>query len=151
MDNVVLFAPPLSPVTGDTTGTLLNLLFGTRFQVMDSQRGRSQTTKGIWMGRSANPVQGKSTETLVLDVEGTDGRERGEEQKVGPVPYEPRLWWWGASRAPLMGVRDTRATELRTKVFSFLFSLGRDPYHQLVVPRHWSMGRRQLWTSQDRL
>jgi hypothetical protein len=61
--------------------TLLNLLFGTKFQVMDSQRGRSQTTKGIWMGRSANTIRGRGTDTLVLDVEGTDGRERGEEQK----------------------------------------------------------------------
>lgn len=61
--------------------TLLNLLFGTKFQVMDSQRGRSQTTKGIWMGCSANTIRGRPTDTLVLDVEGTDGRERGEEQK----------------------------------------------------------------------
>lgn len=34
------------------------------------------------MGRSAHSIQGKATDTLVLDVEGTDGRERGEEQKV---------------------------------------------------------------------
>jgi len=61
--------------------TLLNFLFGTRFQVMNSQSGRSQTTKGIWLGRSVNPIRGKATDTLVLDVEGTDGRERGEEQK----------------------------------------------------------------------
>ena len=60
----------------------MNLLFGTKFQVMDSQRGRSQTTKGIWMGCSANTIRGRPTDTLVLDVEGTDGRERGEEQKV---------------------------------------------------------------------
>jgi hypothetical protein len=56
---------------------------------MDSQRGRSQTTKGIWMGRSANTIRGRGTDTLVLDVEGTDGRERGEEQKVHTPPTAP--------------------------------------------------------------
>jgi hypothetical protein len=35
---------------------------------------RSQTTKGIWMAKAHNiePC------TLVMDLEGTDGRERGE-------------------------------------------------------------------------
>ena len=35
---------------------------------------RSQTTKGIWLARCADiePC------TLVMDLEGTDGRERGE-------------------------------------------------------------------------
>lgn len=53
--------------------TLLNLLFDTRFAVMDAEKGRSQTTVGIWLGRADNG------DTLVLDVEGTDSRERGEE------------------------------------------------------------------------
>ncbi|KAG8934733.1 Dynamin-like GTPase that mediates homotypic ER fusion [Tulasnella sp. 418] len=53
--------------------TLLNRLFGTTFDVMDETR-RQQTTKGIWMCR------GKNTKILVMDVEGTDGRERGEDQ-----------------------------------------------------------------------
>ncbi|KAK9475059.1 RHD3/Sey1 [Dipodascopsis tothii] len=53
--------------------TLLNALFGTRFDVMDEAR-RRQTTKGIWMARAA------AGELLVMDVEGTDGRERGEDQ-----------------------------------------------------------------------
>jgi hypothetical protein len=35
---------------------------------------RSQTTKGIWMSR------GRGMHVLVMDVEGTDGRERGEDQ-----------------------------------------------------------------------
>ena len=53
--------------------TLLNKLFGTNFDVMDESQ-RRQTTKGIWMSRGINmPV-------LVMDVEGTDGRERGEDQ-----------------------------------------------------------------------
>lgn len=53
--------------------TLLNRLFGTTFDVMDETR-RQQTTKGIWMCR------GKDMSAMVMDVEGTDGRERGEDQ-----------------------------------------------------------------------
>lgn len=65
--------------------TLLNYLFGTRFGVMSEQE-RRQTTKGIWMSRNKNERSGKSGEVamaeniLVMDVEGTDGRERGEDQ-----------------------------------------------------------------------
>jgi hypothetical protein len=33
-------------------GTLLNLLFGTNFPVMDSTDGRQQTTQGVWMGKT---------------------------------------------------------------------------------------------------
>ncbi|KAG8805609.1 Dynamin-like GTPase that mediates homotypic ER fusion, partial [Serendipita sp. 399] len=53
--------------------TLLNRLFGTTFDVMDETR-RQQTTKGIWMCRA------QTAPLLVMDVEGTDGRERGEDQ-----------------------------------------------------------------------
>ncbi|KAM3272111.1 hypothetical protein ACQJBY_042352 [Aegilops geniculata] len=55
--------------------TLLNLLFGTNFREMDAFRGRSQTTKGIWMARCV----GVEPCTVVMDLEGTDGRERGED------------------------------------------------------------------------
>ncbi|KAK0508395.1 hypothetical protein JMJ35_009479 [Cladonia borealis] len=64
--------------------TLLNYLFGTQFGVM-SEDDRRQTTKGIWM--SKNKKDHASTDSknmaeniLVMDVEGTDGRERGEDQ-----------------------------------------------------------------------
>ncbi|KAH8918445.1 root hair defective 3 GTP-binding protein [Atractiella rhizophila] len=53
--------------------TLLNRLFGSKFAVM-SETERRQTTKGIWMTRA------KGMNVLVMDVEGTDGRERGEDQ-----------------------------------------------------------------------
>ncbi|KAF9983686.1 Dynamin-like GTPase that mediates homotypic ER fusion [Mortierella antarctica] len=53
--------------------TLLNRLFGTSFDVMN-ETARQQTTKGIWMS------QGKDMKVLIMDVEGTDGRERGEDQ-----------------------------------------------------------------------
>lgn len=58
--------------------TLLNHLFGTEFSVM-SESERRQTTKGIWM--SKNKKEGHMADNiLVMDVEGTDGRERGEDQ-----------------------------------------------------------------------
>ncbi|KAK9066181.1 hypothetical protein SSX86_013502 [Deinandra increscens subsp. villosa] len=55
--------------------TLLNHLFYTNFKEMDAYRGRSQTTKGIWIARCPDiePC------TIVMDLEGTDGRERGED------------------------------------------------------------------------
>ncbi|KAF9909033.1 Dynamin-like GTPase that mediates homotypic ER fusion [Lobosporangium transversale] len=53
--------------------TLLNRLFGTSFDVM-SESSRQQTTKGIWISK------GKDMKVLIMDVEGTDGRERGEDQ-----------------------------------------------------------------------
>ncbi|KAK4531534.1 hypothetical protein CCYA_CCYA08G2391 [Cyanidiococcus yangmingshanensis] len=53
--------------------TLLNLLFGTRFPTMDASLGRYQVTRGIWLG-----VDARSGRILVLDLEGTDSRERGE-------------------------------------------------------------------------
>eukprot|EP00960_Hanusia_phi_P044455 756653-Hanusia_phi.AAC.1 len=67
----------VSIIGGQSSGksTLLNHLFGTSFEMMDSKRGRQQTTKGIWCACS------KSGEILVMDVEGTDGREK-EDQKA---------------------------------------------------------------------
>ncbi|KAG0047943.1 Dynamin-like GTPase that mediates homotypic ER fusion [Gryganskiella cystojenkinii] len=53
--------------------TLLNRLFGTNFDVM-SESSRQQTTKGIWISK------GEGMKVLIMDVEGTDGRERGEDQ-----------------------------------------------------------------------
>jgi protein SEY1 len=63
--------------------TLLNYLFGTQFGVM-SEEDRRQTTKGIWMSKNKNKnsgtKDGMAENILVMDVEGTDGRERGEDQ-----------------------------------------------------------------------
>mmetsp|Transcript_17254 Transcript_17254/g.51819 ORF Transcript_17254/g.51819 Transcript_17254/m.51819 type:complete len:843 (-) Transcript_17254:172-2700(-) len=56
--------------------TLLNYVFGTKFVMMDALAGRSQTTKGIWMAASEKI---DSPNTLVMDLEGADGRERGED------------------------------------------------------------------------
>ncbi|KAF1989152.1 protein SEY1 [Aulographum hederae CBS 113979] len=63
--------------------TLLNHLFGTEFGVMSEQE-RRQTTKGIWMSKNKRDGTGEegsmAENILVMDVEGTDGRERGEDQ-----------------------------------------------------------------------
>lgn len=63
--------------------TLLNHLFGTDFNVMD-ETARQQTTKGIWLSRAKEDEKqsefGMTRNILVMDVEGTDGRERGEDQ-----------------------------------------------------------------------
>ena len=56
--------------------TLLNLLFDTTFIVMDEQKGRQQTTKGIWINRN------DAGNILLLDIEGTDSKERGEQRMV---------------------------------------------------------------------
>lgn len=53
--------------------TLLNMLFGTSFHTMDESSGRYQVTQGVWLGRDSE--QG----IIVMDLEGTDSRERGED------------------------------------------------------------------------
>ncbi|KAB2637062.1 protein ROOT HAIR DEFECTIVE 3 2-like [Pyrus ussuriensis x Pyrus communis] len=55
--------------------TLLNHLFRTKFREMDAYSGRSQTTKGIWIAKCV----GIEPCTIAMDLEGTDGRERGED------------------------------------------------------------------------
>ncbi|KAK6375870.1 Dynamin-like GTPase that mediates homotypic ER fusion [Exophiala oligosperma] len=59
--------------------TLLNALFGTDFSVM-SEAERRQTTKGIWLSKNKSTQANMAENILVMDVEGTDGRERGEDQ-----------------------------------------------------------------------
>jgi len=54
------------PLLGLKLGWLCKLLFIFIF--------RSQTTKGIWMARCV----GIEPFTIAMDLEGTDGRERGE-------------------------------------------------------------------------
>jgi hypothetical protein len=56
--------------------TLLNRLFGTSFAEMDALAGRRQTTRGVWLAPAPAVA---APPTLVLDLEGSDGRERGED------------------------------------------------------------------------
>lgn len=58
------------------SGTLLNELFGTSFAVMDATKGRKQTTKGLWLSCD------KQDHTIIIDTEGTDSKERGEDRLV---------------------------------------------------------------------
>lgn len=92
--------------------TLLNNLFSTSFDVMDTKKGHSQTTKGLWMSyelfekeseeetendmkNESNTTQGvrvsptssvnkgnkrKINPALIIDVEGTDSKERGDDR-----------------------------------------------------------------------
>ncbi|XP_066338286.1 protein ROOT HAIR DEFECTIVE 3 homolog 2-like isoform X1 [Miscanthus floridulus] len=60
---------------GSGKSTLLNHLFGTSFREMDALKGRHQTTKGIWIAKAV----GIEPFTVVLDLEGMDGRERGQD------------------------------------------------------------------------
>ena len=53
--------------------TLLNLLFGTNFKVMNDEDEQQQTTLGIWVNTD------KHGKFVVLDIEGTDSDERGEQ------------------------------------------------------------------------
>ncbi|GME87814.1 unnamed protein product [Ambrosiozyma monospora] len=66
--------------------TLLNKLFGTKFDVMDETK-RQQTTKGIWLSHANVIASAESEEPhqnehniYVLDVEGVDGREKAEDK-----------------------------------------------------------------------
>eukprot|EP00916_Digyalum_oweni_P000183 GHVL01000276.1.p1 GENE.GHVL01000276.1~~GHVL01000276.1.p1 ORF type:complete len:114 (+),score=12.86 GHVL01000276.1:69-410(+) len=56
--------------------TLLNRTFGTNFQELNAQQGIQQTTKGLWLSKD------KKSNTLVLDCEGTDSGERGDDNKI---------------------------------------------------------------------
>ena len=52
--------------------TLLNLVFGTKFEEMDVEMGQQQTTKGIWTNHSSD------RSIIVYDIEGVDSEERGD-------------------------------------------------------------------------
>ncbi|RWR88942.1 protein ROOT HAIR DEFECTIVE 3 2 isoform X4 [Cinnamomum micranthum f. kanehirae] len=67
---VSIMGPPSSGKS-----TLLNHLFRTNFWEMDVLKGRSQTTKGVWIAKCI----GIEPFTIVMDLEGTDGRDRGED------------------------------------------------------------------------
>ncbi len=56
--------------------TLMNMMFDTSFTTMEESLGRHQTTHGIWLEKAG------SSDTLVIDCEGTDSKERGENKDV---------------------------------------------------------------------
>ena len=54
--------------------TLLNHIFNTEFEVMSDDKGRGQTTQGIWCAIN------RDFSTIIFDVEGTDAKERGDDR-----------------------------------------------------------------------
>lgn len=68
----------LGIIGGQSSGksTLLNHIFGTKFDVLDSQQHRRQTTKGIWVSKDPK------SNLVVFDIEGSDSRERWEGKTV---------------------------------------------------------------------
>ncbi|KAK1421919.1 hypothetical protein QVD17_24652 [Tagetes erecta] len=57
---------------------LMNHLFHTNFKEMNASLGMKQTTQGIWIAK-CNDIKPC---TIVMDIEGTDGKERGEDDTV---------------------------------------------------------------------
>ncbi|PQP96840.1 protein ROOT HAIR DEFECTIVE 3 homolog 2-like [Prunus yedoensis var. nudiflora] len=55
--------------------TLMNHLFHTNFREMDAYQGRNQTTRGVWLAKCV----GIQPCTIAMDLEGTDGSERGQD------------------------------------------------------------------------
>ena len=55
--------------------TLLNKLFDTKFEVMDSTVRRGQTTKGVWIAADFK------SKVFIIDCEGTDSKSRSEEDR----------------------------------------------------------------------
>jgi hypothetical protein len=68
--------------------TLMNAAFGTAFPVLDAPKsGRHRTTLGVWAavagaGPGAGAAAARAPAVVVLDVEGTDSRERGDGAKA---------------------------------------------------------------------
>lgn len=89
---------------GQSSGksTLLNNLFGTNFQTLDETVRRGQTTKGAFFSKANTALEGfvegpaatMKAPLLVVDFEGTDGLERGEDQS-----FERQLSLFGLSMA----------------------------------------------------
>lgn len=131
--------------------TLLNNLFATNFREMDAFRGRqvlimlnvkllvfffqwpvfwreiffsrSQTTKGIWLAKCA----GIEPCTLVMDLEGTDGRERGE-VILTPAFSLHQVWfydnvWRFLSQLVLCSLALRMTSWLETNIYSCIHSV----------------------------
>ena len=58
----------------------MNKLFNTQFEVLNTEERVGQTTKGIWTAFNSE------YKICILDCEGTDSKERGEDQQRHPSP-----------------------------------------------------------------
>lgn len=102
--------------------TLLNHCFGTDFAVLDSTKFRKQTTKGIWVARDPH------SNLLVLDIEGSDSRERWEGKTVGM--YD---------------------TAIREDYSPFRLNIEQCSHHQCLDTRYWKILCKQHGNYQDHL
>lgn len=86
-DNIGLNYHVVSVFGSQSSGksTLLNILFNTNFDIMNAKVKRQQTTKGIWLSHTnkintSTDSKHDTRDLFILDVEGSDGSERGEDQ-----------------------------------------------------------------------
>lgn len=81
---------------GQSSGksTLLNHLFKTEFQMLDASVRRGQTTQGAFLSVPHLPSTKNDELLLIMDLEGTDGLERGDNQS-----FERQLSLFGLSVA----------------------------------------------------
>ncbi|CAI9101952.1 OLC1v1000125C1 [Oldenlandia corymbosa var. corymbosa] len=82
--------------------TLMNRCFSTNFQEMDGSQGPQQTTRGIWIQKCSSPEGHRKI--LVLDTEGTDGRERGQEG-IGAFERETTFFALAMSNVVIFNVK----------------------------------------------
>ncbi|KAK4399503.1 protein ROOT HAIR defective [Sesamum angolense] len=104
--------------------TLLNHLFYTNFREMDAFKGRSQTTKGVWIAKAV----GIEPFTIVMDLEGTDGREKGSVHVSDMLPL-PQL---------LTAMKDDTTFEKQSALFALAVA-------DIVIINMWchDIGREQ--------
>eukprot|EP00736_Rhodelphis_marinus_P006740 Rmarinus@m.20060 len=83
---------------GSGKSTLLNEMFGCTFPTLADGRVRRQTTQGIWVGVPFRSSEKSLMDVLLLDVEGTDSRERGEDARA----FESKLSLFALSTADVL-------------------------------------------------
>eukprot|EP01130_Rhizamoeba_saxonica_P011959 TRINITY_DN4997_c0_g1_i1.p1 TRINITY_DN4997_c0_g1~~TRINITY_DN4997_c0_g1_i1.p1 ORF type:complete len:764 (-),score=183.00 TRINITY_DN4997_c0_g1_i1:33-2324(-) len=93
--------------------TLLNHLFGTDFIVMN-QHVRTRTTEGIWAGKVGN----NNHNLLIFDVEGTDSRERKDEN--GLFERKSSLFSLALSEVLIVNIWETNIGRYQGAGFSLL-------------------------------
>lgn len=64
--------------------SLLNALFGARFETMEASSGRSRTTRGVWMMEAP-----ERPGVLLLDLQGTDSCAQTPLSRAGVVDGAP--------------------------------------------------------------
>ncbi|KAM1688656.1 hypothetical protein FF2_035899 [Malus domestica] len=117
----------MGPQSGGKS-TLMNHLFDTGFQEMNIESGRSQTTKGIWIAKCV----GIEPCTIALDLEGSDGSERGEDDTT----FEKQIALFGLAVSDILlinmwyndiGREQAASKPLLRTIFQAMVRLWSDP------------------------